>query len=586
MKIFTLLFNLFLFCILATNTLRAQETLATWTFDELLAAPNTAKVIASNVDFGEQKGTAFIYLDGTNGSSDWLSTSSSTELTTFGGTTNNDPRTPSVAGNALTLTNSTANTKSIVLKLSTLEKENLQLTFSTRGTSSGFDNHEWSYSIDGNSFIPFAVSNTVNKTSTWETRTIDFNSTPDLINKENIWIKLKVDGATSASGNNRLDNIVIKGTSIGSTTPLVTFAPSSFDYTQVGTSNTKKVTINGSNLTQDLTLSTTGDFSVTPTTITVAQAASGVEIDVIFTPTAKGNRTGSLIASSTDFSTSPSVALSGSAYNLIEAASIADLRAQYTGTSISDTRYKLNGEAFVTFEYTKNRGQYYIQDATGAIVIDDATGKISTQFTAGDGMTNLQGTFSTYGVLQFVPTEDATKTTSGNVVTPKLITPTQLATGDYESQLIKIDGITVEGTGKFEARTNYTVTNETFQIRTFDLTYDAEISAVKNIIGIAGKYTTGTPATTTYQIYPRSDADLINVPTAIETPTLGEGSVFVSNGQIVVKAETAGALIEVYNIAGQRLVSQVAEAGRNTFTLAKGQIYVVKIGNLVKKVVL
>ncbi|MGV8827154.1 MAG: hypothetical protein ACWA6U_02435 [Breznakibacter sp.] len=271
---------------------------------------------------------------------------------------------------------------------------------------------------------------------------------------------------------------------------------------------------------------------------------------------------------------------------IIEATTINSLRSMYTETPAPNTFYKLTGEAIVTFEYTKNRGQYYIQDATGAILIDDATGKLTTSFTAGDGITNLQGTFSTYGVLQFVPTENATKTTSGNVVTPKLITPTQLATGDYESQLVKIDGITVEGTGKFVAKTNYTLANETFQIRTFDLTYDAEINAVKNIIGIAGKFTTGTPATTTYQIYPRSDADLINVPTAIETPTLAEGSIFISNGQIVVKAETAGALIQVYNIGGQRLVSQVAEAGRNTFTLAKGQIYVVKVGNLVKKVVL
>lgn len=77
-----------------------------------------------------------------------------------------------------------------------------------------------------------------------------------------------------------------------------------------------------------------------------------------------------------------------------------------------------------------------------------------------------------------------------------------------------------------------------------------------------------------------------SVPTSAETPTLAEGSVFVSNGQIVVKTETAGTLIEIYNMAGQRLVSQVAEAGRNPITLAKGQIYVVKIGNLVKKVVL
>ena len=56
-----------------------QQVLASWYFDALQASPNTPKVIPA--EGGSQVGSATIYLDGTNGSSDWVCSSSNTELT-------------------------------------------------------------------------------------------------------------------------------------------------------------------------------------------------------------------------------------------------------------------------------------------------------------------------------------------------------------------------------------------------------------------------------------------------------------------------------------------------------------------------
>ncbi len=109
----------------------AQTQLAAWTFDTTPASPNTPNLVVANL--GNQSGTATLYADGSNGSSSWTA---ATELAAFGGTTTNDPRgTAAVSGQSYSLVNSSANGKSIVIKVSTLGFENPILTFSTRGTS-------------------------------------------------------------------------------------------------------------------------------------------------------------------------------------------------------------------------------------------------------------------------------------------------------------------------------------------------------------------------------------------------------------------------------------------------------------------
>jgi hypothetical protein len=196
------------------NLASGQTLVAGWTFDNTDAAPNTPKVVTANI--GSQTGTATIYADGTNGSSNWLSTASNPELTSFAGSTVNDPRTTPNAGSAYSIANSSANTKKIILKVSMTGYENPVLSFSTRGTSTGFNTHQWAWSVDGIAFTNFG-SNTAVTSTTFLVRTLDLSAINGVDNVANLYLRLTVSGASNNSGNNRLDNILIEATPTSTT---------------------------------------------------------------------------------------------------------------------------------------------------------------------------------------------------------------------------------------------------------------------------------------------------------------------------------------------------------------------------------
>jgi hypothetical protein len=188
-----------------TTTLAYIAPLAAWTFDDTPANPNTPTSVAANIGF--QTGTAMLYADGTSGSSAWLQ---ATELNAFGGTEINDPREGSgvFAGKDYVPYNSTANGKSIVLWFSMEDYQNPVLTFATRGSGTGFNSQQWAWSVDNITYTNFGI-NTAENTGTYVFRTLDMSDINDLDQAVDVYLRVTFDGATSASGNNRLDNIVI-----------------------------------------------------------------------------------------------------------------------------------------------------------------------------------------------------------------------------------------------------------------------------------------------------------------------------------------------------------------------------------------
>ena len=185
--------------------------LAAWTFDATSAAPNTPTSVAANI--GTQSATAMLYADGTNGSSGWLQ---ATELNAFGGTTTNDPRQGAAifAGMSYCPVGGTANSsngKSMILKFSMTNFQNPILTFATRGTSTGFTTHQWAWSTDNIVYTDFGT-NTANVTTSFILRTLDLSSINEVDQAANVYLRVTFTGAANASGNNRLDNIVINAT--------------------------------------------------------------------------------------------------------------------------------------------------------------------------------------------------------------------------------------------------------------------------------------------------------------------------------------------------------------------------------------
>ncbi len=86
--------------------------------------------------------------------------------------------------------------------------------------------------------------------------------------------------------------------------------------------------------------------------------------------------------------------------------------------------YRITGEVVITHLQTAYRGQIYIQDASGAIMIDDPTGILETGYEVYDGIIGLTGTLSVFqNMLQLVPVEDAgAPNSTGNEIDPLEVT--------------------------------------------------------------------------------------------------------------------------------------------------------------------
>ena len=95
---------------------------------------------------------------------------------------------------------------------------NIVVSFATQGTSTGFNSNQFQYSLDGISFIDFG-SPYIPATA--------FGSVPlvfslaaiaGLNNNPNAAFRIVFNGATSSTGTNRIDNIVVEGTSTATAT--------------------------------------------------------------------------------------------------------------------------------------------------------------------------------------------------------------------------------------------------------------------------------------------------------------------------------------------------------------------------------
>lgn len=87
----------------------------------------------------------------------------------------------------------------------------IELSFWCRRTGTGFDNNTVEYSLNGGtSYTNFAVFNPVNSTG-GSVQTFDFSAISGADNNPDFEIRITLNGATGAAGNNRYDNIVLEG---------------------------------------------------------------------------------------------------------------------------------------------------------------------------------------------------------------------------------------------------------------------------------------------------------------------------------------------------------------------------------------
>lgn len=211
-----------------------------------------------------------------------------------------------------------------------------------------------------------------------------------------------------------------------------------------------------------------------------------------------------------------------------DVSNIAALRAGTVGA----TPYRLTGEAILTFQQS-TRNQKYIQDATGAILIDDVTAKITTTYSLYDGITGLVGTLSLYnGLLQFLPLADpGAATSSDNEVIPEVRTLSSL-TSDDQAKLIKVLGVTIDPAtvnfGTTAENINVTQGTTTITLRTFPST-DYSNTAIPvgpiDMVCLVGQFNTS------MQVSPRFLADFTeyDYPNGVEI-VIGDYAITVTGG--------------------------------------------------------
>ncbi|WP_196885504.1 choice-of-anchor I family protein [Aureivirga sp. CE67] len=241
-----------------------------------------------------------------------------------------------------------------------------------------------------------------------------------------------------------------------------------------------------------------------------------------------------------------------------EVASLTALRADFDANG-AGTYYEITGQVVVS-NTNGYQGRKWVQDTEGTIsgiLIKDTSDAIETTFNTGDIFTNIKGyTVEENGVLKLIPFDDdaITLVSSDNEITVQTISVEEFTTNgnDYESELIKIEGINFEdadGTAVYTNGTNYTVTDgtNTTTLRTdfYDMDYIGEVipSLDVNVIGIAAEYNGN------YQFTPRNNEDIEVISTNVsfeETViSISEADASVVVKLILEEATTAQSTVDV-----------------------------------------
>lgn len=273
----------------------------------------------------------------------------------------------------------------------------------------------------------------------------------------------------------------------------------------------------------------------------------------------------------------------------IEVENIAELKSQQLD---GDLPFMITGEVVITNLQKAYRGQFYIQDETGALLVDDAAGIVETEHELYDGITGLTGMFTAFQeMLQLIPTEDPGPASSqGNEVEPLVVTLEDL---DYAHQgmLVYIEDVYFDEDNPetFYHNESYSIYDATAEglIRTpneedlFDY-FGEPVPApddAKHLIGVIHQ------RFDVLRLQPRMLDDFIESTTDVSTPERDLLRVYPNPANDRVYIENSdGAIdqVQVYNIQGQRVLDHPGDAsGRvqlNLSSLSPG-IYVMQVSS-------
>ncbi|WP_177169156.1 T9SS type A sorting domain-containing protein [Flavobacterium terrigena] len=313
------------------------------------------------------------------------------------------------------------------------------------------------YSTDGGTiWIP---SSTINASVTTDS---DWKVINGVINSTNANIKVRVKANTANTQRILIDDF---SWTAASTSPLVTInTPTNGTiYSPLTTSATIGLTVSNFNVANG-----TGDghihYTVNGGSVVMKYDTAPISLTsltpgtyVVYVELVDNSHTPIVPAVNT------TVTFTIASYNVV--ANLTALRADVIANG-PNRYYQVSSNPVITYART-TRNQKYIQDATAGILIDDLPVTISTPMVAGDAISGLKGQASIFsGVLQFLPLENATVASSGNTVTPEIVTAADLTNNveNYESELVQLNNATftaADGIITFAVNTSYTLNDGT-----------------------------------------------------------------------------------------------------------------------------
>ncbi|MFM9024421.1 MAG: autotransporter-associated beta strand repeat-containing protein, partial [Planctomycetaceae bacterium] len=242
------------------------------------ASPSTPKLYVANF------GSGTLYLNGSEGSSNWFvpaSGSTDTELNGFAGSNVNTAAgfsTTTTSPAALAVVSGSANAangKFAVFKFSMTGYQDLVISLSAQRTATGFATQVWEFSTDGTTYSSIgsllggSTAGTI-RDSFVNTGTLTLPTVTGFNNATNAFVRVTFTGATTTTGNNRLDNIQFNAS---------TFTPPSGTLTWSGNGSTAggvgTWTITGSNW------STTGSAPFSSTWSASSKAVFGTSGGIV-----------------------------------------------------------------------------------------------------------------------------------------------------------------------------------------------------------------------------------------------------------------------------------------------------------------
>jgi hypothetical protein len=151
-----------------------------------------------------------------------LSTNFNLANVLFAAGTATNARQGDLAGQALSIQGGTGNAnngRNITISVSTLGFSGISVSFATQGSGTGFNSNQFQYSLDGVTFVDFGSPYAPAAAFGGIPIIFDLSSISGLNNNPDAAFRIVFNGATSATGNNRIDNLVVQGTSSSTTVP-------------------------------------------------------------------------------------------------------------------------------------------------------------------------------------------------------------------------------------------------------------------------------------------------------------------------------------------------------------------------------